>query len=67
VEETFSSVVLLELYPKAAIDVHVVLLEAGGGDLCAVLCAVSMALCDAGIEMGGLVSAASVVGGKGWN
>lgn len=61
VSDAFSCVVLLKRYPKAVIEVHVTVMEAGGSELAVVMMAASLALCDAGIEMTGIVSAASVV------
>ena len=48
---------LLEDYPRAAIDVYVEVLQADGGSRCAGITAASVALADAGINMRDLVSA----------
>ncbi len=51
---------LVEKYPKSAIDVFVLVLEADGPVLAASITAASLALADAGLEMRDLVSACSV-------
>jgi len=57
VSEVFTNVVFTQNYPRAAIDVHVEVLQADGGTRCASITASSVALADAGIPMKGLVSA----------
>jgi ribonuclease PH len=52
--------VLLRRYPKAAIDVFVLVLEEDGSVLASAINAASLALADAGIEMRDLVGAVSV-------
>mmetsp|Transcript_27910 Transcript_27910/g.61247 ORF Transcript_27910/g.61247 Transcript_27910/m.61247 type:complete len:235 (+) Transcript_27910:128-832(+) len=59
--QALSSSVLLDKYPKAVIDVFVMVLESGGSDLAAAVCAASVALADAGIEVWDLVPACQVV------
>ena len=48
-------------FPKASVDVYAVVLEADGGELAVATSAAALALADAGIELGDLVSACSVV------
>jgi ribonuclease PH len=52
--------VLLDRFPKALVDVHIVVLEAGGGELCAGLLASSLALAHAGVDLADVCAAASV-------
>ena len=54
--EALSSVVLLEDYPDAGIDVSVEILQADAGTRCAGLTAAAVAIADAGIPMRDLVS-----------
>lgn len=54
--EALSPVVLTQLYPGAAIDVFIEIIEAEAGTRCAGLTAASVSLADAGIPMKGLVS-----------
>lgn len=51
----------LASFPKAAADVYVLVLEAGGGELGVAATAAALALADAGIEMFDLVAACTVV------
>lgn len=60
--EALEPVVLTQLYPGAAIDVSIEIIEAEAGTRCAGLTAASVALADAGIPMKGLV--ASCAAGK---
>ena len=48
-------------FPKAIMDVHCLIVESGGSDLAVSICAASVALADAGIEMRDLVAACTVV------
>jgi len=48
---------ILEDYPRAAIDVFIEVLQADGGSRCAGITAASVALADAGINMRDMVSA----------
>ena len=48
ISEALSSVVQLELYPRASIDVYIEILQANAGTRCAGLTAASVALADAG-------------------
>ncbi|VVC02957.1 Exosome complex component Rrp41 [Candidatus Burarchaeum australiense] len=60
IREAFQGVVLLEQFPKTAIDLTVEVLQADGGTRCASIVAASMALADAGVPMKDLVSAVAV-------
>lgn len=53
--------VLLDPYPKAEITVHVMILQASGGELAASITAASLALADAAIECRDMVCACTVV------
>lgn len=57
VEAAFSSVVLLDLYPRSDVAVTVHVLEADGSLVCAVINAVSLALVQAGVQMRDLLVA----------
>jgi len=57
---SLSSVVFLEAYPRTVIDVYIEIPQADAGTRCAGICAASMALADAGIQMRGLVGSISV-------
>ncbi|EFN57324.1 hypothetical protein CHLNCDRAFT_21722, partial [Chlorella variabilis] len=50
----------LASFPKASVDVFVLVLEAGGGELGVAATAAALALADAGVEMFDLVAACSV-------
>ncbi len=60
--EALTPAVLTQLYPGAAIDVFIEIIEAEAGTRCAGLTAASVAMADAGIPMKGLV--ASCAAGK---
>src|SRR5215218_6132345 len=64
--EALEPALMLEDYPRAAIDVYVEVLQADGGSRCAGISAASVALADAGINMRDLVAAcaAGKVDGK---
>jgi exosome complex component RRP41 len=62
ISDAFENVILTEKFPRAAIDIHVEVLEANAGTRCAALVCAAVALADAGIPMKGLVSA--VAAGK---
>jgi exosome complex component RRP41 len=64
--EALEPALMLEDYPRAAIDVFVEVLQADGGSRCAGITAASVALADAGINMRDIVSAcaAGKVDGK---
>lgn len=64
--EALSSVVMLERYPNAGIDVYIEILQADAGTRCVGLTAASVALADAGIPMKDIVAAcaAGKVGGE---
>src|SRR6187200_1598207 len=55
--EALEPALILEDYPRAAIDVFVEILQADGGSRCAGITAASIALADAGINMRDIVSA----------
>ena len=55
--EALEPSLMLEDYPRAAIDVYVEVLQADGGSRCAGITAASVALADAGINMRDIVSA----------
>src|SRR6185503_17895271 len=55
--ESLEPALILEDYPRAAIDVFVEVLQADGGSRCAGITAASIALADAGINMRDIVSA----------
>ncbi len=57
IREALEPAILLEDYPRAAIDVFVEVLQADGGSRCAGITAASVALADAGINMRDMVSA----------
>src|SRR5215210_5756175 len=60
--EALEPAIMLEDYPRAAIDVFVEVLQADGGSRCAGIAAASIALADAGISMRDIV--ASCAAGK---
>jgi exosome complex component RRP41 len=51
ISEALESVILVERYPRAAIDVNIEVLDAEAGTRCAGLTAAAVALVDAGIPM----------------
>jgi exosome complex component RRP41 len=55
--ESLEPALMLEDYPRAAIDVFVEVLQADGGSRCAGITAASVALADAGINMRDMVAA----------
>lgn len=55
--ESLEPALMLEDYPRAAIDVYVEVLQSDGGSRCAGITAASVALADAGINMKDLVAA----------
>jgi exosome complex component RRP41 len=55
--EALEPAIMLEDYPRAAIDVFVEVLQADGGSRCAGITAASVALADAGVNMRDLVAA----------
>lgn len=59
-DSALSPVVCLEDFPNSVVDVFIELDETDAGSRCAGICAASMALADAGIEMKDLVGAVSV-------
>lgn len=61
VRESLSSVVLLERYPKAVLDVHCCVMEHGGSTAAALISAAGLAIVDAGIHCRCMLSAACIV------
>jgi len=59
-EKSLRSVVKLEEFPNAVVDIFIELPQTDAGTRCAGICAASMALADAGIQMTDLVSSVSV-------
>lgn len=59
-EKALLPVLNLEEYPNSVVDVFIELPQTEAGSRCAGICAASMALADAGLEMRDLVSAVSV-------
>ena len=57
IKEALESAVMLEQFPRTAVDVFLEVLQADGGTRCAALDAASVALADAGIPMRDLVCA----------
>jgi exosome complex component RRP41 len=57
IKEALEPAVMLEKFPRTAIDVFIEVLQADGGTRCAALSAASVALADAGIPMRDMVSA----------
>jgi len=56
-KEALLPAVMLEQFPRTAVDVYIEVLQADGGSRCAALDAASVALADAGIPMRDMVSA----------
>lgn len=59
-ENSLLPVVNLENYPNAVVDVFIELPQTDAGSRCAGICAASIALADAGIEMKDMIAAVSV-------
>jgi len=57
IKEALEPAVMLEKFPRTAVDVYLEILQADGGTRCAALDAASVALADAGIPMRDLVCA----------
>jgi len=57
IKEALESAVILDKFPRTAVDVYIEVLQADGGSRCAALDAASVALADAGIPMRDMVSA----------
>ena len=57
IKEALEPAVMLEKFPRTAVDVFIEVLQADGGSRCAALDAASVALADAGIPMRDMVSA----------
>ena len=66
IEKALVSVLNLEEFPNAVVDVFIELPQTDAGTRCAGVCAASMALADAGLAMKDLVASVSVgkVGGR---
>ena len=60
-QTALEAAVRLQTFPKANVDIYCLVLESAGADLAVCICAASLALADAGIEMEDMVSACSVV------
>jgi hypothetical protein len=60
-QTALEAAVRLHTFPKANVDIYCLVLESAGSDLAVCICAASLALADAGIEMEDMVSACSVV------
>ncbi|XP_065181482.1 exosome complex component MTR3-like [Sycon ciliatum] len=58
--KAMEAAVILERFPKAKVDIHVMVVEDGGGVLAAAMTAASLALADASIDMIDMVAAVSV-------
>ena len=56
-KEALEPAVILEKFPRTAVDIYIEVLQADGGSRCAALAAASVALADAGIPMRDMVSA----------
>jgi exosome complex component RRP41 len=56
IKEALRPAVILEKFPRTAVDVYLEILQADGGTRCAALSAASVALADAGIPMRDLVA-----------
>lgn len=57
IREALEPAVILEDYPRTAIDVYIEVLQSDGGSRCAGIAAASVALADAGVNMRDLVAA----------
>ncbi len=66
VGEAFSSVIFVEQFPRATVDVYIEILQADAGTRCAGITAASVALADAGIPMRDMIASCAFgkVGGK---
>jgi len=62
IAKALTPAVMLEKYPRTGIDVYLLVSNAHAGTRCAAICAASVALADAGIEMRDMV--ASIASGK---
>lgn len=60
IRQALEPMLFLKMYPRAAIDVFVQVLQADGGSRCASTTAASLALADAGIPMRALVAGCAV-------
>lgn len=56
-KEALQPAVILEQFPRTAVDIYIEILQADGGSRCAALAAASVALADAGIPMRDMVAA----------
>ena len=57
IKEALEPAVMLEKFPRTAVDVFIEIIQADGGTRCAALAAASVALADAGIPMRDMVAA----------
>lgn len=64
--QALEPMLFLKMYPRAVVDVYIMVLEADGGSRCASATVASLALADAGIPMRGLIAgcAAGKIDGK---
>jgi exosome complex component RRP41 len=62
IKEALEPAVMLEKFPRTAVDVFIEVLQADGGTRCAALTAASVALADAGIPMRDMVAAEDQAG-----
>jgi exosome complex component RRP41 len=60
IRQALEPMLFLKMYPRAAIDVFIQVLQADGGSRCASTTAASLALADAGIPMRALVAGCAV-------
>ena len=60
VEQTFSSIIMLEQYNKSDININVQILESDGSVICSIINAVTMALLHSGIMMNDICVACTV-------
>ena len=60
IRQSLEPMLFLEMYPRAAIDVFIQVLEADGGSRCASTTVASVALANAGIPMRGIVTGVAV-------
>ena len=59
-KDALESAIILSLYPKAAISIYAVVMNANGGELAALISCASLALADACIEMNDLVCGVTI-------
>lgn len=64
-QQTLSSAIMTELYPKSQIDIYIEVLQSDGGNFCAAINAATLALVDAGISLKEYVCACTASLGNG--